>query len=446
MHEADLCIVYVDLEPRQRSAFDAEATRRSARLIDLDETPLADRPDVDPGLCILGLRDGVTGCAKRLRELRRAFPCAPVVVAAADPPGTEAVMELARLGAENVVTGDGAAAAGRAFAALRRVTSDDDENFVGASPLIRAVRRSVRTIAATDSTVLVMGETGTGKGVIARMVHGSSPRRDGPFVHVDCATLSPTIAESELFGHEKGAFTGALNRRPGRFELAEGGTIFLDEIGNLSLELQAKLLRILQDREYERIGGTRTLAMTARVVAATNRDLRQAVRDGAFRADLFYRLNVFQIRLPALRDRLGDIPCLAQTSVRRLCRRLGVPMPYLAPCFIDRLMTMPWSGNVRELLNVLERLVVTAPPHGLRAEALDGVVDDEPLALDPGTLGVMRDPLPQVVDGPERERIATTLVATGGNVARAARRLGMARSTLRYKIRVNNLTHAIPSD
>jgi transcriptional regulator with GAF, ATPase, and Fis domain len=206
--------------------------------------------------------------------------------------------------------------------------------------------------------VLILGETGTGKELIARAVHDRSRRREGPLVKVNCAALPRELVESELFGHEKGAFTGATQQRRGRFELADGGTLFLDEIGELSLEAQAKLLRVLQEKEFERVGGTRTLRSDARLIAATNRDLQGRVSRGEFRADLFYRLNVFPLVVPPLRERRADIPALVARFLEKSSRKLGKAFEGVAPEFIERAMTYDWPGNVRELENVIERAAI----------------------------------------------------------------------------------------
>jgi DNA-binding NtrC family response regulator len=307
--------------------------------------------------------------------------------------------------------------------------------LVGASAPMRELRREIARVAPLHSTVLLTGETGVGKGVVARHLHRQSQRCAGPLVHVDCAALSPDLVESEIFGHERGAFTGAVSRRPGRFEQAAGGTIFLDEIGDLALPLQAKLLRVLQDRRYERLGGSRTLAMTARVVAATARDLAAAVRDGDFRQDLYFRLNVIRLPIPPLRERLADVPDLMAAGFERLGRELRLPPPSLSEAAFARLAAHAWPGNVRELLNVSERLMVRHAGRRVDAAGLDGILEDEPPApMAPAPPGIARvRSVPAVADSVER--IASELQATGGNVARAARRLGLPRSTLRHWIR-----------
>jgi transcriptional regulator with GAF, ATPase, and Fis domain len=311
------------------------------------------------------------------------------------------------------------------------------DDLVGASAPMRALRREIAAVAPLRSTVLLTGETGVGKGVVARSLHRLSPRRAGPFVHVDCAALSSNLVESELFGHERGAFTGAVARRMGRFEQADGGTIFLDEIGDLELRLQAKLLRVLQDREYERLGGTQTLRMTARVVAATTRDLAREVREGRFRADLYYRLNVVRLPISPLRERSSDVPLLVATGFERLGRGLGLAAPALSEAAVARLAAHSWPGNVRELLNAVERLLVRFAGRRVDAADLAGILDDDPSPLcPPPPLQRPRTRAERVLAiGDPSERIASELRATGGNVARAARRLGLPRSTLRHWIR-----------
>ncbi|MCA9671819.1 MAG: sigma-54-dependent Fis family transcriptional regulator, partial [Myxococcales bacterium] len=232
------------------------------------------------------------------------------------------------------------------------------DKIVGESEAIKRCLQEVQTVAPTDATVLILGETGTGKEVFARAVHEHSRRKDGPMVKVNCAALPSQLVESELFGHEKGAFTGALERRIGRFELAHGGTIFLDEIGELPLELQAKLLRVLQEGEIERVGGGRTINVDVRVVAATNRDLAEAVERGTFREDLYYRINVFPLLLPALRERDGDIALLVRYFVDKLSRKIGREIRSIPQDVMQQLEAASWPGNVRELEHALERAVI----------------------------------------------------------------------------------------
>ena len=238
-----------------------------------------------------------------------------------------------------------------------------EHNFVemvGSSPALLAALRRVEQVAPTDSTVLISGETGTGKELIARAIHDRSPRRDRPLVKVNCAAISAGLVESELFGHVKGAFTGALERRHGRFELADGGTLLLDEVGELPLETQVKLLRVLQEQEFEPVGSSRSVRVNVRVLAATNRDLEQAVRAGRFRADLYYRLAVLPVGVPPLRERREDVPQLAMFFLGRFAKRFGKPVDAISRESLDRFLAYSWPGNIRELQNVIERAVVLA--------------------------------------------------------------------------------------
>jgi formate hydrogenlyase transcriptional activator len=232
------------------------------------------------------------------------------------------------------------------------------EEIIGQSPALLDVLEKVQRVARTDATVLITGETGTGKELIARAIHSASQRRDKPLIKVNCAALPAGLVESELFGHEKGAFSGAISRRMGRFELANGGTIFLDEVGEVPLDVQVKLLRVLQEREFERIGGTNPIKVDVRVIAATNRDLVKSIREGKFREDLYYRLNVFPIVLPPLREREGDVPLLVHVLVARFAARVGVRIDSVGKATMERLRRYSWPGNVRELENVLERAVI----------------------------------------------------------------------------------------
>jgi len=398
-------------------------------------------------LAVVGPLRGASAAAQ-FRSVRKALELCPLVALVEDVP-VEAVVQILRAGAADVVglpapVGDVVA---RATIHLSTVSEETvAPELASNSPAFRRVAEEIRAVAPLRSTVLLTGETGTGKGVLARTVHELSDRADRPFVHVDCAALSPTVIESELFGHQRGAFTGAVETRPGRFELAAHGTIFLDEVGELDPPLQAKLLRILEDREFERIGATRTQVMTARVIAATSRDLRQAVEEETFRADLFFRLEVFHLRVPPLRERLEDLPLLVRRAVGRLAARLDLSAPRVTEGFCERLREHPWPGNVRELMNVLERAMVRAPATDvLGSEVLDGVL--------PGVPPAWRELAPNTVDaaGPaghawEPAVVAKVLDAVGGNVSRAARRLGVPRTTLRYRVRQLGLEHLLPRD
>jgi len=242
--------------------------------------------------------------------------------------------------------------------------------IVGSAPALRQALQAVQRAAASDTTVLLEGESGTGKELFARAVHALSPRRDAPFVAINCAAIPEGLLETELFGHEKGAFTGAAGRKLGKFEVADRGTIFLDEIGDLSLPLQAKVLRALEERTFERVGGTATIRVDVRVVAATNRHLRSAVADRRFREDLYFRLSIFPVTVPPLRERAEDIPLLARHFVERFCREMGKPVMAFAESAGDALRTYPWPGNVRELQNCIERAVILSDGDRIHAHHL----------------------------------------------------------------------------
>jgi formate hydrogenlyase transcriptional activator len=311
----------------------------------------------------------------------------------------------------------------------------DFREIVGRSPCFRALLDQVALVAPTDSTVLILGQTGTGKELIARAIHDRSARRDGPLVKVNCAALPRELVDSELFGHEKGAFTGATQQRRGRFELADGGTLFLDEIGELSLEAQAKLLRVLQEKEFERVGGTRTLRTDARLIAATNRDLEARVERGEFRSDLFYRLNVFPVVVPPLRERRPDIPTLIARFLEKSSRKLGKAFEGVAPEFIERAMAYEWPGNVRELENVIERAAILS--RGPLLEPLGWSLARDH-AESPVGAAAQAAPSTKTLLDMEREHIQHALeqsrwVVEGSHGA--ARTLGVKPSTLRGRMR-----------
>ena len=313
--------------------------------------------------------------------------------------------------------------------------------IVGGSHRLRAALGKVERVAATETTVLVLGETGTGKELIARAIHQRSRRANGPLVSVNCAALSPGLIASELFGHERGSFTGATERRVGRFELAAGGTIFLDEIGDLPLDLQVALLRVLQDHQFERVGSSRTLRADARVIAATHRDLRTCVAGGTFREDLYYRLSVFPIELPPLRERLDDIPALVEHFASRLAGQRGLRYVGIHPASLDRLMAYEWPGNVRELANVVERAVILSDGGPLELEELVPESAKGPrgdgswVATEASVQGNLREGL----RAREKQLIEDALAACGGRVSGArgaAQRLGIPPATLDNKIRL----------
>ncbi|TMH69676.1 MAG: sigma-54-dependent Fis family transcriptional regulator [Betaproteobacteria bacterium] len=305
-------------------------------------------------------------------------------------------------------------------ATIQRLVDEMRHDMVGDSPAARRLREQIAQVAPTDSTVLIQGETGTGKELVARAIHEASRRRERALVTVNCAALPRELVESELFGHEKGAFTGATQQRRGRFELADGGTLFLDEVGELPLEAQAKLLRVLQSGEFDRVGGTRALHADVRVIAATNRDLQAQVTAGRFRSDLYYRLNVFPITVPPLRERRGDIPGLAQHFAAKASRKLGKPLRDLSGTFLERAGAYDWPGNIRELENMVERALILADGELLFPAAAPAAGDAESLE------DVERSHIRSVL-----ERTRWVIEGDKG----AARILGLNPSTLRGRLR-----------
>jgi len=330
------------------------------------------------------------------------------------------------------------------------------DSIVGQSEAVARTQFAVRKASAGHSTVLVRGESGTGKGLIARIIHNIGPRRNGPFIKFNCAALPETLAESELFGHEKGAFTGADRRKLGRFELANHGTIFLDEIGKMTLAMQAKLLRVVEDKEFERVGGTQTIKTDVKIVAATNLELEKAIEEGTFREDLFYRLNIIPIMLPPLRDRKDDIPLLAEHFIRKICKDLGIDNKRLEPGILDLFMRYDWPGNVRELEATLHRAIVMSngdlvtknefyslysqqqPALVVASEGTSSISSSiaGPLA---GKMEITSDVYDEVMSAVDKQLILRALESSGGRIREAARRLGLARNTLKSKIQKYNI-------
>ncbi len=303
------------------------------------------------------------------------------------------------------------------------------ESIVGEAPPMQEVFDIIRQVAPTRATVLITGESGTGKELVAHALHRLSPRAKGPFVAVHCAALAETLLESELFGHEKGAFTGAVEQRRGRFELADGGTLFLDEVGEIAPAVQVKLLRALEERQFERVGGQKTIPTDVRLVAATNRDLQARIREGAFREDLYYRLHVVAIRMPPLRERGADIPLLARHFLREFSRENGREIEGFTPEVMTRLQTYPWPGNVRELRNTVENMVVMS--RGARITARDL----PPPLRDTADSGVtLRNLGGMTLRDGEQKLIEAALRAHQGNRTRAAAQLGISRKTLQRKL------------
>jgi formate hydrogenlyase transcriptional activator len=301
------------------------------------------------------------------------------------------------------------------------------EGIIGSSAALKRVLDHAAIVADTDSTVLITGETGTGKELVARAIHSMSGRKDRNFIKLNCAAIPMGLLESELFGHEKGAFTGAISQKLGRLELADKGTLLLDEIGEIPLELQPKLLRVLQDREFERLGGTKTIKVDVRLIASTNRNLAQAVEEKEFRSDLFYRLHVFPLHVPALRDRKEDIPALMQYFLEKSSARMRKHISTIPDEIVHAMMNWKWPGNIRELENFIERSVILS--EGPRLNAPLGELHEESAPAEPAQDGTLR--------GKEREHIVEILRQTRGALSGpegAAARLGLKRTTLQYKM------------
>jgi len=314
-------------------------------------------------------------------------------------------------------------------------STDFEVEMLGDSPEFQSVLRSARIVAATDVTLLIQGETGTGKELLARMVHSASRRASRPFTAVNCAALSDNLAESELFGHRKGSFTGAVSDYVGRIRACQGGTLFLDEVGLLPLSVQAKLLRFLESGECQSLGQPHAEHADVRVIAATNLDLRAQVQIAQFRADLYFRLNVVPLSLPALRDRKGDVPLLLESLLERLAEHHEVIAPELSSAALDRLCHYPWPGNVRELKNLCERLVIIMHGETIHPENLPidiqssgGSVGGSPFSFKLPDAGIVMDEI-------EAQFIRQALSRTGGNRSRAARLLGITRDTLLYRLK-----------
>jgi DNA-binding NtrC family response regulator len=403
--------------------------------------------DFSPDVVLLDMRlpdgDGV----ELLHDLKMYSEAVSVIMMSGE--GTiDRVVESMKLGAETFLQkpfDDGTltltlaqvsriAATRREIIALRRGDANDLERLPGISPAVENLNQLLAQIARAPSPVLIEGDSGTGKGVFARLIHNRSPRARAPFVDLNCAGLSKELLESELFGHERGAFTNAMNTKPGLFEIASDGTLFLDEIGDMDISVQARLLKAIEEKRFRRVGGIRDLTANFRLIAATNRDLAKDVAASRFRGDLYYRLNVVRVRMPPLRERLEDIPLLVDVILRPLSKEMGRPAPAVSPRALKKLESYPWPGNVRELRNVLERAMLTMTAKEIRSEDL--FLESDTAALETKSGGLPTTdweirPLDDIV----ADYVTAAVDAAGGNIRKASRQLKISPSTLYARMR-----------
>jgi len=443
---------------------EANIRRMVGALLSAEGYDVFDAPDGRAGLAVAAAQDpdvalvdlmmpgDLDGLAV-LERLRVSAPDLPVIMMSGRAALTDAV-RATRLGAftflekpltpESVLLALASALELRQARRTARALREDlglTAEMVGESPAMRVVRRLIEQVGPTDARVLVTGESGTGKELVAAALHASSPRRDHPFVRVNCAAIPRDLLESEMFGHEKGAFTGATERRIGRFELAHTGTLLLDEVGDLGLDAQAKLLRAIEAREIERVGGGKPIRVDVRIIAATNKDLTRAVREGGFREDLLFRLNVIPIELPPLRERPGDIPLLVQHFAERHRARTGRACCGWSEVVLDAFMRYPWPGNVRELANIIERLSILHPGGTVTAEQVRRLLPDgnhTPASMPAVTDSAADSPglsLSDALEQHERQLITRALAQSQGNIAEAARRLQTDRPNLYRRMR-----------
>src|SRR5829696_1480332 len=446
-------VLIIDDEPNIRRMVGALLSAEGYEVRDAPDgaTGLARAAETDPDVLLLDLMmPGELDGMATLARMRETLPDVPVVMMSGRAGLTDAV-KATKLGAfnflEKPLTPEGvlvalAAAlelrkARRSARALREELGLSGE-MVGGSPAMERVRELIARVAPSDARVFIGGESGTGKELVAAAIHDASPRRDRPFVRVNCAAIPRDLVESEMFGHERGAFTGAVDRRIGRFELAHTGTLFLDEVGDLGAEAQAKLLRAIEAREIERLGGAKPIRVDVRILSATNKDLERAAADGTFREDLLFRLNVIPIALPPLRERPDDIPALVRHFSVLHRGRTGRPLPEWMPEALSALTRYRWPGNVRELANIVERIAILYAGATVRAADVAEVLPLERAAVPTPTLpdvtGLDR-PLSDALDDYERMLIARALSAANGNVAEASRRLRTDRPNLYRRMR-----------
>lgn len=455
-------ILVADDEANLRRVLEAQLTREGyeVHLAEDGERALEILRENHVDLVISDLRMPKLGGMDLLRAVAAERPTLPVVLITAHG-SVETAVEALRGGAFDYITKpfDQDELRGVVRKALRagelseRTASPQEGGtrlgMIGTSPALSSVLDLVERVADSPTTVLVMGESGTGKELVARALHAGSSRRTQPFIKVNCAAIPRDLLEAELFGYERGAFTGAVSSKPGRFELADGGTLLLDEIGDLPAEMQVKLLRALQEGEFERVGGLKTQHVDVRLIAATNRDLRDLISQGKFREDLYYRLHVVSVVLPSLRDRPEDIDALAMHFLKKYAQRLRRPMTRISEAAMARLRSYPWPGNVRELENVMERAVLFTDGDQVEdaalPEELRGVerTSKRPVA-DAAAVG-LREQVKATVAVVERELIQKALDQTEGNVTRAARLLKISRKGLQLKMKELGLREGRPS-
>ncbi|MGH8071406.1 MAG: sigma-54-dependent transcriptional regulator [Candidatus Entotheonellia bacterium] len=452
MSERTRTILIVDDEPGQRTMLRAVLTAEGYHVTEADDgaAALAHVETHFYDLILMDVRMAQLDGMAALKAINVRSPGIPVVLMTAYGSVRDAV-EAMKLGAYDYLTkpldidelkltvarGLRHAALEEENARLRALVGCDVDvsAIIGTSEPMQRVFEAIALVAPTEATVLIEGESGTGKELVAQAIHANSPRRTGPLITVNCAALPETLLESELFGHERGAFTGATERRLGRFELAHHGTIFLDEIGELTPAAQTKLLRVLQSQEFERVGGTHTLKVDVRVIAATNKDLEAAVHTGQFRDDLRYRLQVFPLTVPPLRERRDDIPLLAEHFLKSYTERHRRRLRGLTPRALDLFMRYDWPGNVRELEHTIERAVILARGEHLTPEELPPNIRAASGDLEDTTLQEPAVPVGLTLKEVERELIRKTLEHTGGNRTKAAEVLGISRATLHNKLK-----------
>ena len=439
-------VLVVDDERAVRVALDVNLTKagHTVSLADTGERALDALRTIPVDAILTDLMMPGMGGMALLAEVKRSWPLTQVIMMTGH--GTvERAVEAMRLGAHDFVIKPIAKAELLAIldralreralheqvAQLQAAASErfGFDNIVGNSPAMASVFDQVSAVAPSDATVLITGPTGTGKELIGKAIHFNSSRRQGPLVQINCGALPSGLLESELFGHEKGAFTGAIRQHKGRFEQADGGTLMLDEVGEMPLETQVKLLRVLESGEFQRVGGTSTMSVDVRLVAATNRTLREEVHQGRFREDLFYRLNVFEIALPPLSQRMEDIPNLVEHFVQKFSTQHQRPVTEVSASAMDTLMGHAWPGNIRELEHTVERAIILAASDTITHFELPEPVRPVPMTTIDEGLSIA-----DVLRAKERELVESALRAEGGIQARAARRLGVSRANLNYRI------------